>query len=635
MCGIAGIVNPTQLQDGDPALLRRMCDVIKHRGPDDEGFHFTGQAGIGIRRLSIIDLQTGHQPVLSEDGSVAVVLNGEIYNYLELRRDLEEKGHRFATQGDTETIVHGYEEYGDECIRRLRGMFCFALWDEKKKRLLLARDRVGIKQLYYTTRNGALSFGSEIKCLLQDPAFRRKIRAQSLLAYLTFLYTPAPDTIYEGVSELPPAHYLAWENGSIRVQRYWRLEFRVEGGHQESYYVEGLLAKLDDAVQSHLVSDVPLGAFLSGGIDSSTVVALMSREAGGGVETFTVGFEGKVGFYDERKEAKIIAERYRTKHHEFLVQPDVSDVLPRIIRAFDQPHADSSSIPNYYICQLARQHVTVALSGMGGDEMTGGYERYLGVLLGGRYRAVPGMLRRFVASSAGMLSDFGGKGRFSAARLKRFVESAEHDPMTAYGLLLSTFNHKELADLAVGELKNVLQNYTPAEVVGDAFRFSGTGDLVHQMLFTDLTGYLPGDLLQLTDRMSMIHSLEVRVPFLDHELLEFAATIPSDLKIRKLTKKYILQKISKRFLPEEIVTKEKRGFSIPLTFWMRNDLNVFVTQMLDPQKIEKLGYFSPATVSRLVQEHSSGRANHENKLWALVMFCAWHDLYMDGQVQIP
>jgi len=633
MCGIAGIVKTAPLDAGDKTLLQKMCDAIVHRGPDDEGFHFAAHAGLGIRRLSIIDLQTGHQPVLSEDGNVAVILNGEIYNYLDLRRDLEAKGHRFATQGDTETIVHGYEEYGDDCIRRLRGMFCFALWDEKRQRLLVARDRVGIKQLYYSNQDSCLTFGSEVKCILQNPAFRRRIRPQSLLAYLTFLYIPAPDTIYEGIAELPPAHYLVWENGRTRAQRYWRLEYRVERGHPESHYVEGLLAKLDDAVKSHLISDVPLGAFLSGGIDSSTVVALMSRQTGGGVETFTVGFEGNVGFYDERKEAKLIADRYRSNHHEFLVRPDVSEVLPQILRAFDQPHADSSAIPNYYICQLARQHVTVALSGMGGDEMAGGYERYLGVLLGKRYRSVPRPLRRVVAAAAGMLPDLGGKGRFSVNRLKRFVHSAEYDSPTAYFHLLATFNRKELADLLSGELQSELAHFAPEELVRETFRASSTEDLVHQMLFADLTGYLPGDLLPLTDRMSMVHSLEVRVPFLDHELLEFAATIPPELKIRNLTKKYIFQKMAARLLPEEILRKEKRGFSIPLTFWMRNELNDFVSQRLAPDRTETLGYFSPTAVSRLLEEHFSGRANHENKIWALVIFCAWHDLYMDARHQ--
>ncbi len=628
MCGIAGIVRNAPLEGADRALLQKMCDVITHRGPDDEGFHFTKHAGIGIRRLSIIDLQTGHQPVLNEDGNIAVVLNGEIYNYLELRRDLESKGHRFVTNGDTETIVHGYEEYGEDCVRRLRGMFCFALWDDKKQRLLVARDRVGIKQLYYSNQDGQLTFGSEIKCVLQNPEVRRKIRLQSILAYLTFLYVPSPDTIYEGIAELPPAHFLVWENGQLRVQRYWRLDYKVERGHPEAHYVDGLLAKLDDAVKSHLVSDVPLGAFLSGGIDSGTVVALMSRHTSGGVETFTVGFEGNVGFYDERKEAKLVADRYKTSHHEFLVRPDVSEILPKILRAFDEPHADSSAIPNYYICQLARQHVTVALSGMGGDEMAGGYERYLGVLLGGKYRSVPKPLRRSIAAAAGMLPDLGGKGRFSAARLKRFVKSAEHDPTTAYALLLSAFNRTELARLVVGELKNEMAHCAPEDLVQQAFRFSGTEEPVHQMLFADLTGYLPGDLLPLTDRMSMLHSLEVRVPFLDHELLEFAATIPPELKIRKATKKYILQKMAAQLLPEEILRKEKRGFSIPLTFWMRNELNDFVTQSLAPDRIEEMGFFNPKTVSQMLQDHFSGRANHENQIWSLVIFNAWHDLYM-------
>ncbi len=630
MCGIAGIVNADRLRVEGKASLKEMCDVIAHRGPDDEGFYFSEKAGLGIRRLSIIDLETGHQPVLNEDGTAAVVLNGEIYNYAELRRDLIEKRHRFTTQGDTETIVHLYEEYGDECVSRLRGMFCFALWDDKRQRLLLARDRVGIKQLYYAERNGQLAFGSEIKCVLQTPGFERRINPTSIAAYLTFLYAPAPATIFEGVFELPPAHTLVWEQGQIRLRRYWQLEYRPDGGHSEGYYLDGLLAKLTNAVKSHLVSDVPLGAFLSGGIDSGIVVALMTEVLGGPVETFTVGFEGGYAFYDERREAQLVADRYRSRHHEFVVRPDVLEILPRIVTAFDQPHADSSAVPNYYICQLACQHVTVALSGMGGDEVAGGYERYLGVLLGERYRAIPPLIRRVVARGVGLLPDLGGKGRFSARRLKRFVHSVEYDPCVAYLTLLSTFDPQELQQLLVGQWRDELKHFSPQDVLVQVFRESQSNDLVHEMLYADLAGYLPGDLLPLTDRMSMAHSLEVRVPYLDHEVLEFAATIPAELKIHKLAKKYILKRVAQKLLPAQLLREEKKGFSIPLSFWLRGELRSLVEAQLAPGRLAQMGYFDLGVVARILKEHFSARANHENKIWALVIFTLWHDLYMNG-----
>jgi asparagine synthase (glutamine-hydrolysing) len=630
MCGIAGIATTGKIEAKARQLVHKMCDVIVHRGPDDEGFFFSQRVGLGIRRLSIIDLQTGHQPVHNEDGSLAVVLNGEIYNYQALREELLKKGHRLSTTGDTETIVHLYEEYGDDLVRHLRGMFCFALWDEERQRLLVARDRVGIKQLYYTEQNGELVFGSEIKCVLQATESRQKVNAQSLAAFLTFLYVPAPATIYQGIAELPPAHYLVWENGKTRLERYWKLEYRLDGGHPESHYVDGLLAKLRDAVKCHLVSDVPLGAFLSGGIDSGTIVALMTEAIRGPVETFTVGFEGNFGFYDERKDAALVAKRYQSHHHEFLVRPQVKDILPRIIYSLDQPLADSSAIPNYYICQLARTRVTVALSGMGGDELAGGYERYLGVLLGKRYRSLPAILRRAVAGGVGLLPDLGGKGRFSTARLKRFVRSAERDSPRAYLQLLSSFTPQELRHLLVGSWSKELKHFSPEDFMVQVFRESGSDSPVNQMLFADVTGYLPGDLLPLTDRMSMAHSLEVRVPFLDHELLEFAASIPPEIKIRRLTKKYILKKAAGGLLPQEILQGKKRGFSIPLSFWFRSELRGFIEEQLAPARVDRAGFFDPGKVSDLLSEHLASRANHENKLWALLVFHLWHDLCMAG-----
>ncbi len=632
MCGIAGFVAQERLPDGSAQLLRRMCDRISHRGPDDHGYHVAPHVALGARRLSIIDLQTGHQPVTNQDGSVVVVFNGEIYNYRELRQELLQKGHRLTTVGDTETIAHLYDEYGDDCVKRLRGMFAFALWDEKRRRLLLARDRVGIKPMFYTQTGGQLVFGSEIKCLLELPDFRRRLDPRSLLLFLSFLYVPAPGTIYQGISELPPAHYLVWENGHVRLSRYWSLAYRPDSGHPESYYVEGMRAKLTDAVRSHLVSDVPLGAFLSGGIDSGAVVALMSQaQPDAPAETFTVGFEGNYAFFDERQDARRVADRYRTHHHEFVVRPDVADVLPSIVSAFDQPLADSSAIPNYYICQLARTRVTVALSGLGGDELAGGYERYLGVVLGQRYQKLPASLRNLLAHAAQALPDWGGNGRFTAERLKRFLRSAQGDPATAYLQLLSTFDRAQLEQLLAGEYREQLAHHAPEEFVLEGFRRSQSQDPVNQMLSADTLGYLPGDLLQLTDRMSMAHSLEVRVPYLDHELLEFAASIPSDVKIRGLNKKYVLKKVAASLLPRETIHGRKRGFSVPLAFWFRGQLRPLVERQLSPARLERLGCFQPGQVAVLLDEHFSSRANHEGRIWALLIFSLWHDLYLENE----
>jgi asparagine synthase (glutamine-hydrolysing) len=630
MCGIVGIVDTQDLGDRGALALRGMCEIITHRGPDDEGHYFSQHAALGIRRLSIIDLQTGHQPILNEDKTIAVVLNGELYNYRQLRSDLEAKGHKFTTRGDTETIVHGYEEYGEGIVRRLRGMFCFALWDDKQQKLLLARDRVGIKQVYFTEVTGKFLFGSEIKCILTHPDSVRRINSAALASYLTFLYITAPNTIYEGIHELLPGSFLVWEKGQARVERYWKLEFREEKRHSESYYVEGLAAKLADAVESHLVSDVPLGAFLSGGIDSGIVVALMSHATQSPVETFTVGFEGAYAFCDERNEARLVADRYRTNHHEFLVRPNVAEILPDIVHYLDQPLADSSAVPNYYICELARSKVTVALSGMGGDEMAGGYERYLGILLGDRFRSLPKIFRKALSRGAARLPDWGGKGRVSAARLKRFARSLELDFPRAYLSLLSTFDGQELQDLLVGESLAELKHFAPQEWVAAAFHKSGSAHPVDQMLNADVTGYLPGDLLPLTDRMSMAHSLEVRVPLLDHELLEFAATIPANLKIRGLTKKFILKKVGAKFLPEATLRGRKRGFSIPLDFWFRDELRSYVQEILAPARIEGLGCFNPPKIQSLLDDHFCGRANNENKIWALLVFVLWHDHYMTG-----
>jgi asparagine synthase (glutamine-hydrolysing) len=632
MCGIAGIMASGQHGELSEPLLRRMCNAMSHRGPDDEGYYFEEGAALGMRRLSIIDISAGHQPIFNETGDIVVVFNGEIYNYPELRADLLRRGHYLKTHSDTETIVHLYEDYGNDCVRHLRGMFGFALWDNRNRKLLLARDRVGIKQVYYRVERGKLCFASEIKCLLEDESHTPRLNDDGVAAYLTFLYAPHPETMFAGIHEVPPAHTLSWQNGQVQLRRYWRLEYNIDESKPERYYVEGLREKLASAVRSHMIADVPVGAFLSGGIDSGLIVGLMSQWARP-VRTFTVGFEGNYGYYDERKEAAIVAKRYETEHHEFVARPNVVEILPKLVRALDQPLADSSAIPNYYISQLARSKVKVALSGMGGDEMAGGYERYAGVLLGQRLRKIPLAIRKTLAAAAMRLPDIGGTGRFSSSRLKRLFSSLQGETWESYASLLTVFSPEEQSRLFSDRLAPAAKN--AGERVRQEFESSGSVDPVNQMLFADLNGYLVGDLLPLTDRMSMAHSLEVRVPLLDHELLEFAAIIPPELKIKKMQKKYILKQAAVGLLPDEILHREKRGFSIPLAFWLRNELKPLVQDVLSIKEMRRLGYFRPTEVERIVKEHFSSRANHENKIWALLMFSLWHRSFIEARVTEP
>ena len=628
MCGIAGIVGGRETGWNAEPLLRRMCDAITHRGPDDEGFYIDQHAALGMRRLSIIDVSAGHQPIFNETHEIAVVFNGEIYNYPELRAQLLKRGHRLSTESDTETIVHLYEEFGDDCVLHLRGMFGFALWDIPKRRLLLARDRVGIKQLYYRKAGGALYFASEIKSLLEDQSYTPQVNVDSIAAYLAFLYAPHPETMFAEVNELPPAHTLTWQAGKVQLRRYWSLSYRPDAGRPDKYYVDTFREKLASAVRSHMISDVPIGAFLSGGIDSGVVVGLMSKYARP-VRTFTVGFDAKYGYYDERKEAALVAKRYESDHHEFVVNPNVAEILPKLVRALDQPLADSSAIPNYYISQLTRTKVKVALSGMGGDELVGGYERYVGMLMARKLRGIPAFAREALAKSAALLPDFGGKGRFSSARLKRLLSSARGEAWESYLSLISVFSPSEQAALLDGSLLQASNR--AAERIREAFDHSGSVDPVDQMLYTDVTGYLVGDLLPLTDRMSMAHSLEVRVPFLDHELLEFSATVPSEFKIRGMEKKRILRTIAADLLPPAIISREKRGFSIPLAFWLRHELKPLIQDILSPAKLSRLGYFRTSEVQKILNEHFEHRANHENKIWALLMFTLWHAIHIESK----
>ena len=631
MCGITGILN---LDEGPPIsrpILAEMNRVITHRGPDEDGFHVeAGRVGLAMRRLKIIDLQTGAQPIANEDSTVWVTFNGEIYNYKELGRELEARGHRFRTRSDTEVIVHAYEEYGTACVERLRGMFTIALWDSTRRRLMLARDRVGVKQLFYTVVGNQLLWGSELKCLLSNPNVERRLSPAGLNHFLAYLYVPAPLTIFAGIEELEPAHTLVVENGAIRLERYWDLEYRIDRDRSDADTIAGFRALLDESVAMRMVADVPLGAFLSGGIDSGAVVALMSQHASGPVKTFSIGYEDGGEHFDERPFAREVAARYGTDHHEFVVRPNLAAVIPELIRAFDQPFADSSAIPNWYLSQMTREHVTVALSGLGGDEVAAGYERYRGAVLAEQVRKLPAPLRKLFGTLAEGLPD-SRRGSHLAGRLKRFARTLDLEFDERYLALITAFQLKERAELLAPDLLASIELDAPAALYRRALEPAAAADPLHRALFADLKLYLPGDLLTLTDRMSMAHALEVRVPYLDHRLLEYAATIPPRLKLKGMERKYLLKRAVADLLPAAVLDRRKMGFSVPLTVWFRAELRSFVEDVLAESAVREVGVFHYPAVRRLLDEHFTLRANHDNQIWALLTFMLWHRAYLTGE----
>ena len=633
MCGIVGIVKT----DGAPVhrnWVEAMNRSIHHRGPDDDGFYVNGNVGLGMRRLSIIDVETGHQPAHNENKTVWVVFNGEIYNYQEIRASLEQRGHRFETHSDTETLVHLYEEYGEQGISRLRGMFAYALWDENRTKLILARDRFGIKPLYYTLAGQMLLFGSELKTFLAVSAFEPELDPAAIEAFLAYLYIPGPQTVFRNVKEVPPAHYLLYENGRFSLTRYWTIDYEAQPAVSPQEWEERFLSQFQDSVKSHLISDVPLGAFLSGGIDSSAIVAVMAQESSKPVETFSIGHEGKGSFQDERVYARAIAERFGTHHHEFIVTPDIRDLLPKLATCFDQPFADSSAIPTYYISELTRRHVKVALSGLGGDEIGGGYERYLGMLWIERYRRLPSYVRqRLIKPLVSLLPD-PESGRRWADRLKRFVVSAEMDSVASqYASLITVFARQDRDRLIAADFARAESSHSPDVLLHNIFASQHADTTLNQVMLADLRLYLANDLLVLTDRVSMFHSLEVRVPFLDHPLVELMAQVPSEQKLSLKGKKLLMKSALSKVLPPAILHRKKLGFSVPLALWLRTDLVPLMKEILSVDEIKRLGYLNSSEVQRTMSEHMAGRANHENKLWALMNLVCWHRAFADETVR--
>jgi asparagine synthase (glutamine-hydrolysing) len=629
MCGIAGFADavPPARDASQPRLdaefnlVHRMCDVIRHRGPDDEGIHVEAGVGLGMRRLSIIDLATGHQPIHNETQTVWVVFNGEIYNYRDLRADLEARGHRFYTSSDTETIVHAYEEWAEDAFRRLRGMFAIAIWDARSQTLLLARDRAGIKPLHYTERDGRLYFGSEIKSLLEAGAVSRTVDLEALDHFLAFLYTPRESSIFQGVRKLPPAHYLRWRDGRAEVREYWRIAAEEPFAGTEDEAVDALRAVLKDAVRSHLISDVPLGAFLSGGIDSSAVVSFMAAASDRPVRTFSIGFDEPA--YDELQHARVVARRFGTEHHEFVVKPDALAILDRLVWHFDEPFADSSAIPTWYVSEIARRHVTVVLSGDGGDELFGGYDRYVPHPRVARFDRVrvPGLRR-----AAGLVWPLLPHG----ARGKNFLRHVSQDDEGRYLDSLALFQSDERAALYSGDVRARLAPAAELALARHFDRFRAL-PLHSRMMRFDFETYLPEDVLTKVDRMSMAHSIESRVPLLDNEVIEFAASLPSRFKIRDGRRKHVLKRALAPLLPPEILDRRKQGFGVPVGVWFRGGLASLFSDVLNAPRTRQRGYFEPRFVDRLVREHLSGTRDHSLRLWQLVVFELWHREYLDSR----
>jgi asparagine synthase (glutamine-hydrolysing) len=628
MCGINGLVYSDPRHPVDRDLVRRLTTTLRHRGPDADGFFWGSGAALGHRRLSIIDLSTGDQPIFNEDRSKVVVFNGEIYNFRALRAELEQRGHRFGTASDTEVIVHGWEEWGDGCIARLRGMFAIALWDIRERRLLLARDRVGKKPLYYLHDEDRLLFGSELKALLGDPSVKRAVNTEALDDYLTFGAVPAPRTIYQGVQQVAPAHYLVWERGRVHTVEYWdpspiRVTPRGEGEALEQFD-----AIFQEAVRLRMISDVPLGAFLSGGVDSTAVVAAMASQSERPVVTTTISFSDSA--FDEARFAQSVATALGTDHQVLKVEPEAAKVLPRLVWHLDEPFADSSALPSYYVAQAARQRVTVALSGDGGDEVFAGYEwRYgLNVLEDRVRRLIPRPVRHW---GLGPLSAVWPK----ADRLPRplrwkfFLRNVSLEPEEAYFHDMSFFTPTDKRALLTQEFRRTLGGYTPFPAFRAHFDRTRGLDHLSRILYADLKTYLPNDILVKMDRMAMANSLEVRSPLLDHEVIEFAASLPLHLKYHRGTAKYLLKRYAERRAPAGVVNRPKMGFSIPLATWLRGALRSTADDLLLSERALGRGYFRPDVIRGMWQRHQAGQRNHAHHLWALMMLELWHRLFVD------
>ncbi len=633
MCGIAGLIGYDPMRPADGESVRRMCDALAHRGPDDAGVHVDGPVALGHRRLSILDLSAaGHQPMGNADGSVWISFNGEIYNFAGLREELEREGHRFRSRTDTEVLLRLYESRGLDAVQALRGMFAFAIWDRPRRRLVRARDRLGVKPLYYHEDARGLRFASELKAILADPSVRREVDPVALHHYLTYQVVPAPWTAFRGIRKLPPGHLLVRESGRTTITRWWRLEYgpkRVVRGARALRDLETeLLDRLDEAVRLRMVSDVPLGAFLSGGIDSSAVVASMARQQQAPVRTFSIGFDERG--YDELPAARAVAAHHRTRHLEYRVRPSALDVLPELTWLYDEPFSDASSIPTWHVSRLAREPVTVVLNGDAGDEAFAGYDRHRANLYAERLARLMPLLASPRLRGLLRALPHGSDPHDPRWRLKRFLEHAAEPATVRNGRWLSLFDTERKGELYDPRFAARVGEVDSLDLLATRYREAGTRELLDMLLYADVTMYLPDTLLPKVDLATMAHGLEARSPFLDHEVMEFAARLPVDLKLRGTTGKWLLRRALARRLPPAIRRRPKRGFDLPVDRWLRGELRPLAHDLLLGRRALERGYFREDVLRRMLREHHDGRWNWHKQIWCLMMLELWHRTWVDA-----
>ena len=618
MCGIVGKLNFHPDNPVEERLIKEMCSVITHRGPDDEGLYLNNNVGLGHRRLSIIDLHVGHQPIFNEDRSIVIVFNGEIYNYRELRDELLKKSHQFSTATDTEVIVHLYEEFGVECLQKLNGMFGFALWDNNERRLFVARDRIGIKPVYYYYNSEGFVFASELKAILKDNSINLKIDFNGIDSYLSYGYIPSPATIYKDTYKLLPGHYIIVKDKNVTTKKYWDIVYNYDYTRSKEDSVLQLQELLESAVKMHLVSDVPVGAFLSGGIDSSIVVALMSKIVARPVKTFSIGFE--VDEFNETKDARMVADSFHTEHTELILKPDAVDLISKLAKLYDEPFADSSAIPTYIVSKLASQNVKVVLSGDGGDELFAGYTRYLDQDRDKRFLRLPDFIRGNILGLLGDILPPSFKG-------KNYFQYISKDPIERYIRRTLIFNEERKSLLYENDFKNEI-NSNSFMALNYLEKVKGCPPIT-QYLYLDSKMYLPEDILTKVDRASMAHSLEVRVPLLDYRLIEFAATIPPDQNINKLNQKIMLKEALSRVYPGYKFDKQKQGFGVPLERWFRHELKELCYDVLLSPSLFNRGYFKKKKLKALLDEHQTRDRDNSHLIWTLLCLELWHREFVD------
>jgi asparagine synthase (glutamine-hydrolysing) len=627
MCGIAGFVNNSN-EKADRSILERMNRAVVHRGPDEDGYYLKDNVAMAMRRLAIIDLAGGQQPIPNEDRTKWIVYNGEVYNYQELREGLFARGHKLNTNSDTEAVVHLYDEYGADCLRHLRGMFAFAIWDETESSLFLARDRVGKKPLLYSLLpDGGIVFGSEFTALLEHPGVSREVDHDAIDSYISYLCVPAPMTAFKQIRKLEPGHWLRWKDGKIETKRYWLPDFtkKIKIGEQEA--IEETTRILRESTRLRMISEVPLGAFLSGGVDSSAVVALMAQESSRPVKTFSIGFEEQD--YSELKYAKRVAEHVGAEYNEFIVKPNAVEVLPTLVEHYGEPFADPSAIPTYYVSRETRRYVTVALNGDGGDESFVGYERHVAMRYANAYRSLPSSLRRGLIEPVigAMPTPVNFRNRLT--RIQRFLKAASRESDDRYFRWLSSFDPEAKSELYTEEFKRLSGGNRPAQLLSPFFENVNGSGSIDASLMADLMHYLPNDLLVKVDIASMANSLEARSPFLDHNMIEFAASLPENIKQKGVGTKSLLKKVAANLVPKDVIYRQKMGFAVPIRYWLGKELQTFTKEILLSDVADSRRLFRKPIVSRLIEEQQAGTHDNSWKIWTLLMLELWFRRFID------